>query len=158
VSGRDVPALRLELRASRSLTCALVLAHALAAGAVLVAVPQWEACVAAAAVLLGNGCWALRRHALLLGARAVTLLELRGECECSIGFRDGRRVACRVLGSSHVSTFLMILRLDEPGRHRAHAVVLAPDSAAPDRLRRLRVRLRWTRPHPAPIDGGSAPI
>ena len=155
---RDVPALRIDVHPSRALACALVLAHAVAAGAVIVSVPQWYGRVLAGVLLLVNACWALRRHALLLASRAVVALEFRDECECSIVRRDGGHLACRVQGSSYVSTWLVVLHLEEPGRRRPHYVVLAPDSVAPDRLRRLRVRLRWANPYAAGVEARNAPL
>ncbi|MGH8662734.1 MAG: protein YgfX [Burkholderiales bacterium] len=155
---REIPALRVELRASRALACALALAHAAAAGAAMVALPQWYARVLAGVALLANACWTLRRHALLRAPGAVVALDFRGECECSIARRDGSRLGCRVQGSSYVSTWLVVLHLEEPGRRLLRYVVLAPDSVAPDRLRRLRVRLRWASPYDAGIAARNAPL
>jgi len=155
---REAPGLNVEVHASRTLACALVIAHVAAAGAVIVAVPQWYGRVAACAVLVANACWSLRRHAWLLAPRAVVALEFHGESECAIRQHDGSCVACYVLGSSHVSSWLIVLRLETPGRCLARYVVLAHDSIAFDRFRRLRVRLRWTRPHGEGIEAGNAPL
>jgi hypothetical protein len=150
--------LHVAVHASRTLACALVAAHLAAAGAVIVAVPQWSARVAACVVIFANACWSLRRHAWLLAPRAVVELEFRGESECALRQRDGRRVTCYVRGSSHVSTGLVVLHLETPGRRLARYVVLAPDSIASDRFRRLRVRLRWASPHQAGIAARNAPL
>jgi hypothetical protein len=155
---RDVPALRVDVHPSRALAWALALAHAAAAAAAAVALPQWYACVLLAAALLASACWTLRRHALLLASRAVVALDFRGECECAIACRDGSRLACRVQGSSYVSTWLVVLHLAQAGRHLPRYVVLAPDSVAPDRWRRLRVRLLWANPYAAGIEARDAPL
>jgi hypothetical protein len=161
VSGRgerDVPALRIDLHPSRALACALALAHAAAAAAAMAALAQWYGCVLVAVALLANACWTLRCHALLRAPRAVVALDFRGECECSITRRAGSRLACRVQGSSYVSTRLVVLHLEESGRRRPYYVVLAPDSIAPDCFRRLRVRLRWANPYDAGIAARNAPL
>ena len=155
---REVPGLHVAVRSSRTLACALVIAHLAAAGAVIVAVPQWSARVAACVVIFANACWSLRHHAWLRAPRAVVALEFRGESECALRQRDGRRVACNVRGSSHVSTWLVVLHLETPGRRLARYVVLAPDSIASDRFRRLRVRLRWASPHEAGSAARNAPL
>jgi hypothetical protein len=161
VSGRgerDVPALRVDVQPSRALAYALALAHASAAAAATVALPRWYVCVPLAAALLASACWTLRRHALLLAAGAAISLDFCGECECAIVCRDGSRFACRVQGSSYVSTWLVVLHLAQAGRRLPRYVVLAPDCAAPDRWRRLRVRLLWANPYAAGIEARDAPL
>jgi hypothetical protein len=143
---RAIPTLRIDAVASRTLVAALALAHAAALGSVFVAVPHWSVRLLAALVL-GTSAWrALRDQALRRAPGAVTRLELRGERDCSLVCRDGRRIEGRVRDSSFVATWLVVLHLDTPGRRKPRYVVLAPDSVAPTGLRRLRVRLRWTRP------------
>jgi hypothetical protein len=150
--------LRVDLRPSRALTYALALAHAAAAAATVVALPQWYVCVPVAAALLASACWTLRRHALLLAASAAIALDFRGECDCAIVCRDGSRLACRVQGSSYVSTWLVVLHLERPGRSLPRYVVLAPDGVASDRWRRLRVRLLWANPYRAGIAARDASL
>jgi toxin CptA len=140
--GRHAPALRIELDASRTLACALAGAHVLAAGAVLASVPLQGALLACVG-LAASGCWTIGRHALLRSPRALTSLELRAECECRATQRDGRSVQCRILGSSYVSTRLIVLHLREPGRRRVRRIALLRDSIGAEPFRRLRVRLRW---------------
>lgn len=144
-AGRGIPVLRIDVSASHRLAAALALAHAMALGSVLVAVPQWTWRLFAALVLGASAWRTIARHALRLGAPAVVRLTFQRERECSLERRDGRRVEGCVLDSSFVATWLVVLHLRVPGRRRPHCVVLLPDSSAPAALRRLRVRLRWTR-------------
>jgi hypothetical protein len=155
---RQPPALRIELRASRTLAIALTGAHALAAGAVLASVPGLHWGLLAAAVLAANTCWTLKRHALLLAPCALTSLELRAECDCRATQRDGRSAECRIRGSSYVSAWLIVLHLCEPGRRFDRRVALFPDGVGSERFRRLRVRLRWCNADSADIAGGDPPI
>lgn len=145
-ASRAIPALRVSLRPSPLLAWALAGAHAGAAVALILAVPQWHWRVLGTAALLAQGAWSVAQHALRLGPRAVWALELAGEAQCTLYRRDGSLCACLVLASSHVSTWLVVLHLAEPGRRVSRYVVIAPDSLAPDGFRRLRVRLRWTEP------------
>jgi toxin CptA len=155
---RRIPELRIDLRVSRALAFALAGAHAAAAGAVFASVAQWHFGAAAGVVLAASACWTIRRHALLLAHRAVVRLELRDECECRTTQRDGSSTACRIRGSSYVSTWLIVLHLFESGRRFDRRIVLLPDGIGRDRFRRLRVRLRWCAPHPGGIVTGDAPL
>ena len=155
-AGRQAPALRIALDASRMLACALACAHVLAAAAVLASVPlQWA--LAACAALAASACWTIRRHALLRSPGAVTALELRAECECRTTRRDGRSAQCRILGSSYVSLGLIVLHLGEPGR-RDRRITLLPDAMGAERFRRLRVRLRWCRSGAAAAAADDPPL
>jgi hypothetical protein len=154
---RDVPVLRVELHASRALTCALLLAHLAAATAAGIALPWYGAALAGSA-LVANAVRVSRRHAVLLAPHAVVAIELRGEAQCRIERRNARSADCHVLGSSYVSTWLVILHLEQEGTSAHHHVVVAPDSMSPDRFRRLRVRLRWAVPHDTVAAGRNPPL
>lgn len=143
---RSIPTLSVSLRASPVLAWALAGAHSIAAAALLLALPQWHWRALGLLALLVQGCWSVYRHALRLGAAAVCAFELHGEAQCTLRQRDGSSYPCYVLASSHVSTWLVVLHLAQPGRRLARYVVVVPDSVTPDRMRRLRVRLRWTDP------------
>jgi hypothetical protein len=62
--------------------------------------------------------------------------------------RDGRRVACELLGSSYVSSNLTIVSLRPRGGAGARRVVLVEDNVEPRDFRRLRTWLRWKRGKP----------
>ncbi len=155
---REIPSLRLELHASRALGCALMLAHTAAAGADIFAVPGGLLCALASAALAASLWRTLRRHALLIDPAAVVELDFRGECECSITRLDGSQIVCQVQGSTYATCWLVVLHLQSPDRRLPHQVVLAPDSVASDRFRRLLVRLRWASPYDARVRSRDAPL
>src|SRR5690606_32088316 len=66
-AGRGIPVLRIDVSASHRLAAALALAHAMALGSVLVAVPQWTWRLFAALVLGASAWRTIARHALRLG-------------------------------------------------------------------------------------------
>ena len=144
---RHAPPLRIELKASRLLTAALVVVHVTAAAAVLAAVAQWQWRLAAAAVLAVSAWQTLWRYGMLRDPRSVIALELSGECGCAIAYRDGRIDSCAVCASTYVAAWLIVLDLAQAGSRLRRHVVVAPDSTTPEAWRRLRVRLRWSRPH-----------
>ncbi|HDY97044.1 MAG TPA: hypothetical protein ENH72_01015 [Pseudomonas sabulinigri] len=59
--------------------------------------------------------------------------------------RDGSEAAAQLLADTYVSALLTVVRLREQGRWRAVLVVLASDAASEESLRRLRLRLRFSR-------------
>ncbi len=73
---------------------------------------------------------------------AVRTLELdaKGGVRCQDGLGNWQEAT--ILPGSYVSRWLVVLMLSENGRRR-RSLVLLPDAAAPDELRRLRVWLRW---------------
>jgi hypothetical protein len=144
-SERRVPAMRIELRASRTLAGALAAAHAASVAAVLAAAPAAHWSLLAAGLAAASACCTIRRHALLRGRAAVTALELYDECDCNATRRDGSRSAWRIEGSSFVSAWLIVLHLRAPGRRLRRRITLVPDSIGAACFRRLRVRLRWCR-------------
>ena len=77
----------------------------------------------------------------LTGASALIRVELNPQGEWTLFDRSGCAVPARLLGSSYVSPRLMVLNFSLGGLRR-RVTILLPDSADPDRLRRLRVRLR----------------
>lgn len=101
------------------------------------AVAAWLAATGhawAAAAALAGAWWAGRTR------QDGLELRLRGDGICEL--RDGR--ATRVAGVFSAAGWL-VLRLAE-NRNRARVVVLAPDAASAEELRRLRVWLRWAAP------------
>ncbi len=77
-------------------------------------------------------------------ARAAAVsLELRADGHASWRDRNGEWHEGR-LGADHfVSTALVVMGLDQIERGRKWVVLMA-DSASPEELRRLRIRLRWS--------------
>ncbi len=144
--------MRIELRPSRRLACALATAH-LASGTLVVlsGLEAWLA-AAACAVLALSACHHVRRDALLLAARSVLALELRGEAECVTHARAPGSARWKVCGSTYAARWLVVLALAAPvGRARRH-VVLLPDGMSADAYRRLVVWLRWSAATRAPME------
>jgi toxin CptA len=81
-------------------------------------------------------------QALQRGRRAVRALELRAAGDARWQDSAGRWNEAEVQPGSYVSSWLVVLNLRAPGGGRC-SVVLLPDSAAAEELRRLRVWLRW---------------
>ncbi|MBE0624994.1 MAG: hypothetical protein IH606_09300, partial [Burkholderiales bacterium] len=67
-------------------------------------------------------------------------LNAAGDARCEDGLGQWREA--RVLPGSYVSGWLIVLVLGAGGK-RGRPLVLLPDSAAAEDLRRLRVWLRW---------------
>ena len=83
----------------------------------------------------------IRTHALRSAACAVRAAELDGEGAWTLLLADGRVLSARLLDSSLVHPLLLVLNFHTGRLGRRH-LVLAPDSANADQVRRLRVRLR----------------
>ena len=80
--------------------------------------------------------------ALQFGRGAVRALELGAEGTVRWQDGPGHWHEAEVLSDSFVSGWLVVLNLGAGGR-RGRSVVLLPDSAAAEEMRRLRVWLRW---------------
>ena len=128
----------LKLKPSRRLGAGLLVLGLLACVAIAqadVPVPlQWGWMI-----LVGGAVYWHMRHAATL---PVLALAQDGGLHVRAG--DGDWEAARVLPDSLVSTRMIVLRYR--GRaDRTRTLVLLPDSAAADDLRKLRVSLRWAR-------------
>ena len=132
----------MELRPSRLLAGVLLFAHGLAIVAIWQGLDGWSRYLAGTAV--AASLWIGLARALFWAGAQPLALELRDDGRGSWKDRRGEWHEGS-LGKSHfVSTLLIVLEL-EYGGFRPKRVVLLPDSAPPDELRRLRVWLRWRR-------------
>ena len=140
-----MPAERIEIARSTRLACALGAAHlcALVVAAVMAQFAPWLWTLFA--VVLMSGFDSLDRHVLMVHAGAALALELTAERECAVRTRGGAWLHGRVMPSSYVLPWLVVLHLEVPGRLTARKLVLLPDAIAADTHRRLRVRLRWAK-------------
>ena len=95
-------------------------------------------------LVCGYGCWIWPRQVSLRHPHSVTGLRFDGEgwhvLRC-----DGSEAAAKLLADTYVSAMLTVVRLREQGRWRAVSVILASDAASEESLRRLRLRLRFSR-------------
>jgi hypothetical protein len=133
--------LRIELKPSPQLAALLLAAHALALFAAWASVSGWLLVVVAAGVSV-SAAWSLAESLRRSGAAAVSL-ELREDGGAAWRDRSGDWHPARLGGGHFVGGRLIIAELREPDRRKW--LVLLPDAAAPEDLRRLRLWLRWRR-------------
>lgn len=132
--------LTLELNPSRTLAALLVLAHG-GALALLVLLPlAWWARVLLTGALLCSLWLTLNRHALRRGESAITRLVWENDDTWLLMRADGKEQRAQLKPGSYASPRLVILNFDA-GR-RPLSVVLLPDAADTESLRKLRVRLQ----------------
>lgn len=86
---------------------------------------------------------ALQRVVLLRGRRAVRRLRVQRDGAIEVESPSGVRTAGAVRPGSFVAPWLVALRWRPGNGMRDRTVLLLPDMAAAEDLRRLRVLLRW---------------
>lgn len=89
-------------------------------------------------------CWLWPRQVSLRHAHSVTGLRFDSQ-GWHVLRRDGSETSASLLGDTYVSALLTVVRLRETGRWWSLSVVLPADAASEDALRRLRLRLRFSR-------------
>ena len=132
--------LSVSLKPSRMFALALTAMAAAALACAWISLPRVAFFPLAAGIALA---WAWHCAQALQWARSsVRVLELdaQGGGRC----RDGRDHwhDAAIMPGSYVSRWLIVVNLGGDGRRR-RSLVLLPDSAGADELRRLRVWLRW---------------
>ena len=136
------PPFHLQIVASLLLAGALALAHGTAILCSILFLPGWWmpglACVALAVSLVFH----VRRDALQLSGAAVTGLLLRDGGQCELNLSDGGVLTGNIGGSTFVAPLLIVINVRLAGPGRSRSVVLMPDSAPAEDLRRVRVWLR----------------
>jgi len=135
-----MPALRVELRASRALAAAILSVHAAAAIAALGAIGG-GAGAGLAVVLMFAGAVATRDRALLVGKRAVRALEFDMDGTLAAELSNGTRVAGRDGVRRHLGPWWVVV----PLAGRPWAVLVVQGMLAPEPYRRLRVWALWGR-------------
>ena len=133
-------ALRIPLQSSPTLASLLALLHILALFSATVSLEGWPLALAGAGVCLsaaGSIGDALRRW-----PRSALELELCDDGGAAWRDRRGAWHQGRIAGPSYVSSWLLIAPLSSPGERR-RLLVLMPDSAEREDLRKLRLWLRW---------------
>jgi toxin CptA len=128
----------IEPKPSRLLGLLLAGMAALALGAIGHAAVPAALQLGSATVVLGLAAVGWRRASQLAPLRLMADGRLQGLDEAG-EWRD-----VEVLGDSFVSPTLVVLRYRMDGQS-PRSLVLLPDSADADELRRLRVSLRWAR-------------
>jgi hypothetical protein len=141
--------LRLELRGSRRLAAAILVAHAAAASALAVALPGTVGLATALGLAL-LGAKAARDRALLAGPGSVRALEIAPDGSSVVELAMGRRVPVRASARRHVGSWWVIVPLSV----RPWALLIVRGMLAPAAHRRLRVWALWGR-LPAPAFRGA---
>jgi hypothetical protein len=127
--------LTIALRPSRILALALTLMAGTALGCAWISLPGLAFAPLAAGIILA---WATQlAQALHRSERAARSLELDGQGPARWQDGSGQWQEAEILPGSYVSDWLIVLNM------RKRALVILPDCASPDELRRLRVWLRW---------------
>ena len=132
--------LTVTLRPSRALALALTLMAGAALACSWISLPRLAFLPAATGIALA-WIWHLA-PALQRGRRAVRALELRAGGEARWQDGSGQWNEAQIQAGAYVSNWLVVVNLCTPGR-RGRSLVLLPDCAAAEELRRLRVWLRW---------------
>jgi toxin CptA len=126
----------LTLRPSRQLLALLAVGHCLAAGAILSLALPWEAQAGLLAALAISGIVSFGR----VHRSPLAELHFHVDGSCEVVTKSGSRETARILPELAIFPGLMVLRLEVAGRRIP--LVLLPDSAEADALRRLRIWLR----------------
>jgi toxin CptA len=132
--------LTVTLRPSRILALALTLMAGTALACAWISLPGLAFVPVAAGIVL---TWASHlAQALQRGGRAARALELDAQGRARWQDVSGQWQEAEILPSSYASDWLIVVNMRGSGR-RGRSLVLLPDSAAAEELRRLRVWLRW---------------
>ena len=125
---------------SRVLALALTLMAGAALGCSWISLPAPAFLPAAAGIALA-WFWHLA-PVLMRGRRAVHALELGAKGDARWKDGAGQWIEAEIQPGGYVSDWLVVINLRASGG-RGRALVLPPDSATAEELRRLRVWLRW---------------
>lgn len=87
---------------------------------------------------------ALERVARLRGPRAVRRFQVQRDGRIEVETPSGARLEGRVRPGSFVAPWLVIVRWRRSGARLDSTVLVLPDMAPAEALRRLRVLLRWS--------------
>lgn len=148
---RRLAPLRLKRGPSKALGLAILLAHGLSLGAVLLLPLPPALHVVLALVLAAHGAWSTYAHALLRPRAAIVQVELGGHNQMRLVDRVGRNMSAELLPGSVVLPWLVVLRY-RLGRERwSRRLLLVRDMCEADALRVLRIRLRHPRGSAAPV-------
>jgi hypothetical protein len=132
--------LTIVLRPSRILTLVFALVAGTALVCAWISLPRMAFLLAAAGIALA-WMWYLA-GTLQRGSRTVRALEITEKGGARWQGGSGQWNEAGILAGSYVSNWLVVVNLGAPGQP-SRSLVLLPDCAAAEELRRLRVWLRW---------------
>lgn len=133
----------IPLRPSITLAVLLLLMHGLSLVGMLYIPMAWPLKALFGIVLMGSLVYYLRRYAWLRSDRSIIEAEIKPDCICALRTLRGEWHRGKLLPSTFIAPYLVILNLaleDGPGRL---AVVIFPDAIDAERFRELRVLLKW---------------
>ena len=137
--------LTVSLKPSRVLALALTVTAGTALACAWISLPGLAFLLVAAGIALA-WAWHLAQT-LQWGRPHVRALELGAERSARWQDGSGQWHEAEILPSSYVSDWLVVVNLGTRDR-RGRSLILLPDCAAAEELRRLRVWLRWQRARP----------
>lgn len=105
----------------------------------------WELATLLSMAIIASFCLSLRSQALLLSPKAIVEISWDSERVWRLRQRNGIEWVGKLLPGCFVGPRLVVLNFALGSQWRRAGVVLLPDNANPETLRRLRVRLRATR-------------
>ena len=132
-----------SLSASPALGLALLAVHSAAIASVLALPVAWWTRIGACLLLIVNGLATIRVHGFRKGSRACTRMRLNTEGDCELRSGNQRNVSGVLLPGWVALPLLIVLRVRCAGERLPRAIVLLPDGASADSLRRLRIFLRF---------------
>jgi toxin CptA len=140
---KSIETVRVDLQYSRvgvGLLAAMAIGTLAVTFATPVALPLRLALMAA---VVAVALEALHRVVLLRGPRAVRRLRVQRDGAIVVECPSGARTSGELKAGSFVAPWLVIVRWRPLGGRRDATVLLLPDMADAQALRRLRVLLRW---------------
>jgi hypothetical protein len=133
-------AARLELKPSRALALAIIVAHAAAAAAAYRVVPGLIG-AALAAALLALGAATAWSRALLRASSAVRAMEI-GATQPVFQLASGERFTADVGARRYVTRYMVVLPLARP---LSSTLLVTADMLGAQEFRRLRIWALWNR-------------
>ena len=129
---------------SRILAAVLVSVHAAAMVAVVVLPFAWWIRLAGCALLFASASLTVRQYAFVRGSQACSRLRIANDRVCKLELDGDRILTGRLLSGWLASPFLIVVQVRCNNERLARKLVLLPDSADSEILRRLRIFLRFS--------------
>jgi len=138
---KSIPALRLSPQKSATLLIFTLTAHVGAMGMVLFLPLEFWLRLSVLLAVAVSLIQATRTHLLRSSGSAIKSVQWDSAGEWRLFFANGDEFAAQLKASSYLQPWLVVLNFST-SRFRRHTLILLPDAVDPERLRRLRVRLR----------------